>query len=42
MMLGAVVWFFVGMAAGYIYFYPPILFVMGLVSIVKGLGGEEH
>jgi hypothetical protein len=37
MMAGAVVWFFVGLQAGYIYFYPPVLFVMGLVSLLRGI-----
>jgi hypothetical protein len=37
MMAIAAVWFFVGMAAGYIYFYPPILFVMGIVALIKGM-----
>jgi hypothetical protein len=41
MMIGAVVWFFAGLAAGYIFFYPPILFVLGIVSIVKGFTGGE-
>lgn len=36
MMLIAVVWFLGGLAAGYIFFYPPILFVIGLIAIVKG------
>lgn len=37
MMVGAVVWFVVGWAMGYIFFYPPILFVIGLVSLGKGI-----
>jgi hypothetical protein len=36
-MLGAVVWFFAGLAFGYIFFYPPILFIVGLVGFVKGI-----
>jgi hypothetical protein len=36
MMAIAVVWFVVGLAAGYIFFYPPILFVVGIIAIVKG------
>lgn len=36
----AIVWFFGAMIfADRIYFYPPILFVMGLVSFFKGLSG---
>jgi hypothetical protein len=43
MIVIAVVWFVVGyFAADRIFFYPPILFVIGLLSIVKGLfGGGE-
>jgi hypothetical protein len=37
MMLIAVVWFAAGWAAGYIFFYPPVLFVIGLFGLVKGL-----
>lgn len=37
MMLGATIWFVVGLSAGYIFFYPPILFCIGLGSVIKGL-----
>ena len=37
MMVGAVVWFVVGWMAGRIFIYPPILFVLGLVALGKGL-----
>ena len=42
-MLIAVIWFVVGMAAGWVFFYPPILFIIGLVGVVKGLvmGGDD-
>jgi hypothetical protein len=33
----AVVWFVVGYAAGFIFFYPPILAVIGMFAIVKGI-----
>lgn len=36
MMLGAVVWFVVGLFNGIIFFYPPILLILGLVSMIKG------
>lgn len=36
MMAIAVVWFVGGWALGYIFFYPPILFVIGLYSFIKG------
>jgi len=37
MMVGAVVWLVAGLFAGYIFFYPPILFILGMVALVKGL-----
>ncbi|HWG45643.1 MAG TPA: hypothetical protein VN688_22960 [Gemmataceae bacterium] len=39
MILIAVIWFIGGLAAGYIFFYPPILLVLGIIAIVKGLAG---
>jgi hypothetical protein len=46
MMAIAVVWFVAGWAVGYIFFYPPILFLIGLYATLKGvftgnLAGEE-
>lgn len=40
-MVLAVVWFVVGLFAGWIYFYPPILFVLGGIAVVRGLMGES-
>ena len=37
MMALAGLWFVGGLAAGYIFFYPPILFVFGLIAFFKGL-----
>ncbi len=37
MMVGAVIWFFVGLQFDYVFFYPPILFIMGLIAFIKGL-----
>lgn len=37
MMLIAVVWFVVGLFAGWIFFYPPILFIVGLIAFFKGI-----
>jgi hypothetical protein len=38
MMVIAVVWFVVGIVAlDMIYFYPPILFIVGIVALVRGL-----
>jgi hypothetical protein len=41
MMIGAVVWFGVGLAGGIIFFYPPILFVFGVGSVIKGFTGRD-
>ncbi len=41
MMLGAVVWFGLGLLANTIFIYPPIMFVLGFISLVKGLMGHE-
>ena len=38
-MLVAVAWFFVGLHLGYIFFYPPVMFVLGFLAFVKGLAG---
>jgi hypothetical protein len=42
-MLVAVVWFVRGLMADRVFFYPPILFVVGLVGVAKGLmsGSED-
>jgi hypothetical protein len=37
MMVGAVIWFFGALAIGIIFFYPPILFIIGLISFFTGL-----
>jgi hypothetical protein len=41
MMLGAVIWFVVGLAAGILFYYPPVLFIIGLVTFVRALFGHE-
>ncbi len=41
MMLIAVVWFVAGLAAGRIFFYPPILLIIGFVAVCKGLFNSE-
>ncbi len=40
-MIGAVVWFVAGLMNDVIFFYPPVLFVLGLISLGKGLTGQE-
>jgi len=37
MMAVAVVWFVGGWICGFIFFYPPILFIIGLFALIKGL-----
>jgi hypothetical protein len=39
LMLIAVVWFVGGLAVNIIFFYPPILFLIGLVAFFKGIFG---
>ena len=41
MMVGAFVWFFGGLAVGIIFYYPPVLFVLGLISFCKGMFGSS-
>ena len=41
MMAGAVIWFFGALALGRMFLYPPILFIVGLVTFIKGLSGRE-
>ena len=36
-MIGAIIWFGVGWLAGIIFIYPPILFVIGLAAMIRGL-----
>ena len=40
MIIGAIVWFVVGWMNGTIFFYPPILAIIGFVNIVKGMTGQ--
>ena len=42
-MIGAVIWFFAGIVyLDMIYFYPPILFVFGLMGVMKGVMGAAR
>lgn len=41
MMAGAALWFGLGLAAGYIYFYPPVMFVLGIGAAIRGFTGSE-
>ena len=37
MMVGAVVWFVAGLSFGIIFFYPPILLVLGMLEFGRGV-----
>jgi len=37
MMVIAVIWFFAGLSIGIVFFYPPILFVIGVYAFFKGI-----
>jgi hypothetical protein len=37
MMVIAVVWFGAGLMAGIIFFYPPVLLVIGFIAMIRGL-----
>lgn len=38
LMMGiAAAWFFIGLAGGIVFYYPPILFVIGIFALLKGL-----
>jgi hypothetical protein len=39
MMAGAVIWFVLGLMADRIFFYPPILFVLGVIAFIRGIAG---
>jgi hypothetical protein len=41
MMLGATVWFVLGLGFGYIFFYPPIMFLLGIGAIIRGFTGRD-
>jgi hypothetical protein len=41
MIVIAVVWFGAGLAGGRIFFYPPVLLIIGLVAVCKGLFNRE-
>ena len=38
MIIGSLVWFFGGLLMGVIFFYPPILFVLGVIALLNGIG----
>lgn len=40
-MIGAVVWFVVGLMNDRLFWYPPVLFVVGMIAFIKGLMGHH-
>jgi hypothetical protein len=40
-MLVAVGWFVAGLAAGVLFFYPPVMFVLGMITVVKGMMSND-
>ena len=36
-MLIAIVWFVLGLMNNWLFYYPPILFIVGLIGVIKGL-----
>jgi hypothetical protein len=41
-MVGAVIWFVVGLLNDWIFFYPPVLFVLGMVAMIKGIMNKNE
>ena len=37
MIIGAIIWFIVGLSMGIIFYYPAILFILGAVNIIRGI-----
>lgn len=42
LIVAAVAWFVLGLAAGYVFFYPPVLLLMGFLSIVSGVASARR
>lgn len=42
MIVIAIVWFVLGLAADRIFYYPPILLIIGIVGVVKGLAEGNY
>ena len=41
LMAGAVIWFVLGLMGGYIFYYPPVMFVIGMIAMIKGLVSRD-
>lgn len=42
MIVGAIVWFVVAWMAGYIFYYPPVLLVIGIGTCIKAMMGSDE
>ncbi len=42
MMAGAALWFIVGLFNGFIFYYPPLLFIVGIITVIKGCLGYSE
>ena len=42
MMIIAVIWFVVGYSFGRIFFYPPVLFLIGVYAVIKGVSTNNY
>jgi hypothetical protein len=40
-MVGAVDWFVVGLMNDILFYYPPVLFLLGMIGCVRGLVGAN-
>ena len=40
-MVIAVVWFFTALSFDRIFFYPPVLFIIGLIGVIKGIADKN-
>ena len=40
-MLVAVGWFVAGLAADVIFFYPPVMFILGMITVIKGIMSND-
>jgi hypothetical protein len=41
-MVGAVIWFVAGLLNDIIFFYPPVLFVLGLIAMIRGVMNRDN
>lgn len=42
MIIGALAWFFGGLSIGFIFYYPPILLILGIITLLKGIKTKKR